>query len=226
MTENWKIHNEIHDTPYIGIGLGGKDHLVEYNKIYRVMQEVADGSGIYATFCKNVVIRNNLVRDIEGGKHGQISAYYLDELSDNALIEHNLSFNVSRPNHNHLCKNNIIRGNIFVNDGPMKVTNPRCDSITYENNVFIANGSLTLFHNKTDVIRNNLFDLKNDELLESTYTKQYKNSSPSPMNPVNNIIGKALLKISGEDVIFDDESPAKRMDIKPVKGSETGITKK
>ncbi|MEL7119131.1 MAG: right-handed parallel beta-helix repeat-containing protein [Bacteroidota bacterium] len=224
--ENVKIiHNEIHDTPYIGIGLGGKDHQVVYNKVYRAMNEVADGSGIYATFCKNVIIRHNLVRDIEGGKHGQISSYYLDELSDNALIESNISINVSRPNHNHLCKNNIIRGNIFVNDGPMKVTNPRCDSITYENNVFVANGSLTLFHNSTDLIRNNLFDLKNNELLESIYVKKYKNGSPRPMNPANNILGKARLRISGDDVIFDAQSPAKRMDITPVKGSETGITR-
>ena len=222
--ENVKIiHNEIHDTPYIGIGLGGKDHKVAYNKVYRVMNEVADGSGIYATFCKNVIIQHNLVRDIEGGKHGQISSYYLDELSDNALIESNISINVSRPNHNHLCKNNIIRGNIFVNDGPMKVTNPRCDSITYEDNVFVANGSLTLFHNSTDLIRNNLFDLKNNELLESIYVQKYKKSSPKPINPTNNILGKARLRISGDDVIFDAQSPAKRMDITPVKGSETGI---
>lgn len=220
-------HNEIHDCPYIGIGLGGADHTVEYNKIYQVMQDLADGSGLYGTFCKNLVVRNNLIKDITGGEHGHISSYYLDELSDNALIENNISLNVSRPSHSHLSKNNIIRGNIFISDGPMNITTPRCDSFIFENNIFRSGESLTIYRNESITIRDNLFDVKNDRILESIYIGRYKKGTPGAMEIKNrNIVARAQLTISNDNISFKENSPAKEMDIKPINGSATGYLSK
>ncbi len=87
-------HNEIHDTPYTGMSCGGTGHVIENNLIYRTMKELADGSGIYVTFCKDLVLRSNLVRDIGEASHSGSSAYYLDERTDNTLVENNISIGV------------------------------------------------------------------------------------------------------------------------------------
>ncbi|MBI3921631.1 MAG: right-handed parallel beta-helix repeat-containing protein, partial [Armatimonadetes bacterium] len=57
-------HNEIHDTPYTAIAAGGTDHRIESNLIYRAMQVLHDGAGIYITFCKGIVVRGNYIHDI------------------------------------------------------------------------------------------------------------------------------------------------------------------
>ncbi len=221
-------HNEVHDSPYIGIGLGGgADHIVEYNKIYQVMKDLADGSGVYATFCQNLIVRNNLVKDITGGENGQISSYYLDELCDNARIENNISLNVSRPSHNHLSKNNCLRGNIFISKDPMTITTPRCDSIIFENNVFRSGGSFTMYHPDNNIIRNNLFDVKDNEIFEDKYIGQYKKSQPKAMKMNNgNMAAKALLSINNDGVTFDKNFLALEMGIEPINGAEIGIQAK
>jgi nitrous oxidase accessory protein NosD len=119
-------HNEIHDSPYIGIGIGGSHHVVEFNKISRVMLELEDGSGIYATFCADLIMRNNIVRDVEPGKSGLNHAYYLDELSSNVLVEKNISLDVPAASHSHMAEGNTYRNNIFISKQPMTITLPRC----------------------------------------------------------------------------------------------------
>ena len=137
-------HNEVHDTPYTGVACSGDGHTITDNLIYRAMQELHDGAGIYITFCKQVTIRGNFIRDIaDTGGYGA-SAYYLDEQAEGCLVEHNLSLNVARPAHNHMARNNIIRNNVFIHNGPMSITFVRSIDYRFEKNVASARGDIEL----------------------------------------------------------------------------------
>lgn len=137
-------HNEIHDTPYTAIAAGGTDHRIESNLIYRAMQVLHDGAGIYITFCKGIVVRGNYIHDIiDTGGYGA-SAYYLDEQAENCTVEDNLSVRINRPSHNHMAKNNTIRRNLFVVEGDAQLTFPRSTDFTLEKNVIYATGKIVL----------------------------------------------------------------------------------
>ncbi|MBN1342117.1 MAG: right-handed parallel beta-helix repeat-containing protein [Phycisphaerae bacterium] len=141
-------HNEIHDTPYTAVACGGDAHRIESNLIYRAMQELRDGGGIYVTMCKQLVIRGNLIRDIaETGGYGS-SAYYLDEQAEACLVEDNVSLRVPRPSHNHMAKKNAIRHNLFVCDGDAKLTFPKSADFRFDKNVIRASGKITFSNPK------------------------------------------------------------------------------
>jgi len=137
-------HNEVHDTPYTSIAAGGEDHQIESNLIYHAMKELHDGAGIYITFCKRITLRGNFIRDIvDTGGYGA-SAYYLDEQAEDCVVEGNLSLRVSRPSHNHMAKNNVIRNNVFVTTGDMTLTFPKSTGFTFERNVLSSAGKISL----------------------------------------------------------------------------------
>jgi hypothetical protein len=137
-------HNEVHDTPYTSIAAGGEDHQIESNLIYHAMKELHDGAGIYITFCKRITLRGNFIRDIvDTGGYGA-SAYYLDEQAEDCVVESNLSLRVSRPSHNHMAKNNVIRNNVFVTTGDMTLTFPKSTGFTFERNVLSSAGKISL----------------------------------------------------------------------------------
>jgi hypothetical protein len=136
-------HNSIFDTPYSAICCGGDDHVIEANRIFRAMQELKDGAGIYITFCKRVTLRGNFIHDIaEVGGYGS-SAYYLDEQAEDCLVEANLSLRVPRPSHNHMAKRNTLRNNVFVCQGDAVLTFPKCEGFRFERNVIAAAGKVT-----------------------------------------------------------------------------------
>jgi hypothetical protein len=214
-------HNEIYDSPYIGIGLGGSNHLVEFNKVSRVMQELADGSGIYATFCGDLVMRNNVVRDIEQGKTMQNHAYYLDELSDGAVVENNIAINVPTVSHNHMAKNNLFRNNIFISPEPMRITMPRSGPHTYERNIFVSDSSVTFLHPNVLSLKGNLFQTGK---VQEQISEQYGRTDPTPLDlPAGNRIGDAGLIIDGDDISFEPDSAAVEMGIQPIRGSRAGL---
>ena len=135
-------HNEVHHAPYTGIAAGGKNHRIEANLIYEAMRELHDGAAIYITFCKAITVRGNVVRDItDTGGYGA-SAYYLDEQAEDCLVEGNLSVRVARPSHNHMAKNNIVRGNVFLTDGDATLTFPKSAGYVLERNVICAGGKV------------------------------------------------------------------------------------
>ena len=137
-------HNTVHDTPYTAIACGGDDHRIEHNRIHRAMQVLHDGAGIYITFCKRVVLRGNYIHDIvETGGYGA-SAYYLDEQAEDCLVEGNLSVRVARPSHNHMARNNTLRGNVFVCDGDATLTFPRSSDYRLAKNVIVAQGTIRI----------------------------------------------------------------------------------
>lgn len=137
-------HNEVHDCTYSGVTCDGQDTVIEGNEIYRTMLELHDGAAIYITFCQRVTLRGNYVHDItDTGGYGA-SAYYLDEQVEDCLVEGNLSTGVGWPSHNHMAKDNVLRGNVWVVEGDAKLTFPRSSGYTLEQNVVTATGSITV----------------------------------------------------------------------------------
>lgn len=135
-------HNEVHDCPYSAIICGDAGGVVEYNRISRAMLELHDGGAIYMFAGKGSVMRGNFAFDIlDTGGYGA-SAFYLDERSEDCIVEKNVSIGIARPSHNHMAKRNIIRNNVFVYDGDMTITFPRSSEYGFEKNILIAKGSI------------------------------------------------------------------------------------
>ena len=137
--------NEIHDAPYSGMIIGRSDLLVEDNLIYRVMREIHDGAAIYASGSYNVVMRGNVVRDIsEAGQGFGVSAYYFDEGAHDNILENNVAINVSRPIHNHIARNTLIRDNVFITDEDMTLSFQSSAKFRFEGNTLITPGRLRM----------------------------------------------------------------------------------
>lgn len=102
-------HNVIHDLPYTGISLGFawnanpttcKNNHLEYNHIYNVMMEVADGGGIYTLGLQpGTVLRGNHIHDVHrspfafGGAPN--NGIFIDEGSKAYLFEDTIIYNTS-----------------------------------------------------------------------------------------------------------------------------------
>ncbi len=137
-------HNDVHHVPYTAIASGGTGHKIESNLIHHAMQKLHDGAGIYITFCKDIVLRGNFIRDIvDTGGYGA-SAYYLDEQAENCLVEGNIALNVARPSHNHMAKQNTIRNNVFLHSGNMTLTFLKSSGYVFEGNILQAAGTISI----------------------------------------------------------------------------------
>ena len=120
-------HNLIHDIPHSGISTkvsaspeGARRNqeqalIIEFNEIYKVMQKLNGGAGIFVQD-SNIIIRNNLVYDVvarAGGAPGW--GISLETRTRNTLVENNLirgtivGLNIESSN-----RNNLIINNIFV----------------------------------------------------------------------------------------------------------------
>lgn len=219
-------HNEIHDAPYVGIGIGGTDNVIEYNKVTKVMQELADGSGIYATFCKNLLLRGNYVGDLTVGKHGKVHSYYLDEWTNNSLVEKNISYEVNSPCFNHITKGNTVRNNIFISKEPMLIASPKSTGLTFENNVFISDKSVCL-SNKNGIVSlaGNLFDVPNDEVyVSSSANYDYEKSKTKLELTNNNVIENSKLQFVGTTILPANDSPVWKMGMDWLKDLKIGAT--
>ncbi len=136
--------NEIHDTPYCGIILTGGGHLVEENLICRVMRELQDGGAIYGGV-KKCILRGNVVRDVvKMGEGYGVSSYYLDEGSEECVVERNVSVGVERPVHNHIASDLIIRDNVFISETDMSLSFPRSRRCAFTGNTVFAPGKITV----------------------------------------------------------------------------------
>ena len=100
--------NQIHDLPYTGISIGyrwdssatsQRRCLVEYNHIHNVMQELADGAGIYTLgYQPGTILRGNYIHDVlrsSSAVGSPNNGLYFDEGSKGFLVEDNLVYAVS-----------------------------------------------------------------------------------------------------------------------------------
>lgn len=75
-------HNAIHDAPHQGIGLGGNDHVLEFNDVYRVGMESDDCGAFYMgrnPSERGTVLRYNFWHEIGSTmSHGSCAVYFDD----------------------------------------------------------------------------------------------------------------------------------------------------
>lgn len=217
-------HNHIYRTPYSALTCGGQDNRIEGNRIHHAMQELHDGAGIYCFGGKNLVLSGNFIYDItDTGGYGA-SAYYLDEQCEGCVVEKNLSIGVVRPSHNHMARNNTIRNNVFVNDGPMQITFPRSSGYTFERNILCAQGPITLdnFEAVTKLSCNVLFSRQGP--IECRKLDQYSRTGTYALEPndENPQTDPMLTAYKEGKVEFAPDSPARKLGIEPIDVSDAG----
>lgn len=220
-------HNEIHDCPYTAINCGGQRNRIEHNLIYRAMLELHDGGGIYCFAGKDLVLRGNFIRDIvDTGGYGA-SAYYLDERSENCLVEGNLSIGIVRPSHNHMAKSNTIRNNIFICDADARVTLPKSSDFTFEYNVIKAKGQIVLENPDaiTTMWNNVLYSAEGK--IQFRRLKDYRRIGDYSLeaNSENLTADPQIIEFEKGWVRFAADSPALKLGIKPIDVRDAGIRK-
>ena len=218
-------HNEIHDCPYTAINCGGERNRIEHNLIYRAMLELHDGGGIYCFAGKDLVLRGNFIRDvIDTGGYGA-SAYYLDERSENCLVEGNLSVGVVRPSHNHMAKSNTIRNNVFISSANARVTLPKSSNYTFEHNVIRAKGQIVLENpDAITTLRNNVL-FSSEGKIQFRRLKNYSRvgSYSFEADSENPMADPHIIEFEEGRVRFAADSPALKLGIKPIDVSGAGI---
>jgi hypothetical protein len=217
-------HNEIHETPYTAVNCGGQNNHIEHNLIYHAMQELHDGAGIYCFAGNGLVLRGNFIRDIvDTGGYGA-SAYYLDERSENCLVEGNLSVGIDRPSHNHMAKGNTIRNNVFISEANARLTFPKSSDYTMEKNIVYANGKIILENpDAIKTLRNNLLFSK-EGIVQARKLKNYSKSGTYQLDAGSgNLLDDPLfLEFKDGIVKFDPSSPTRKLGIKPIDVSRAG----
>jgi hypothetical protein len=218
-------HNEIHDTPYSAITASGTGHRIEANRIYRAMQVLEDGAGIYITFCKQILVRGNHISEIADKGGSGASAYYLDEQAEGCVVERNLAENVAYPSHNHMARHNVVRDNVFIASGDARITLHRCTDYTFERNVIFAGGEL-VFHSPEGALArmpgNVLFSGKGkvDLVTLTDYTGQAR--SPLDARDGTVFADPLFLNMKQGDYRFAPDSPARKLGIEPLDVKSAG----
>lgn len=205
--DNEISHNEVSDTPYVGIEFDGWKNCFESNLVYDVMRVLNDGAALYGSG-KEIILRGNVVRGIARGKvaHG----YYIDELGEHCLVEGNAAFDCEWPVHIHMATNNTIRNNLFVSKGSCHWTFPRSKSSVVEQNVVFAGGDI-LVENPSAVAswKSNLFFSQKGEYC-GVPAGGVERTDPLFVNPQKG------------DYRFKPDSPALRLGIKPLQLNNVG----
>ena len=217
-------HNEIHDCPYTAINCGGERNRIEHNLIYHAMKELHDGGGIYCFAGKDLVLRGNFIRDIiDTGGYGA-SAYYLDERSENCLVEGNLSVGVVRPSHNHMAKANTIRNNVFISDADARITFPKSSDYTFEQNVICAKGQIVVENpDGITTMRNNvLFSAEGKIQLRRLKDYSQVGTYSFQADRKNLTADPHITEFEKGRVVFAPDWPALKLGIKPIDVSDAG----
>ncbi|MBI4875878.1 MAG: hypothetical protein HY822_14675, partial [Acidobacteria bacterium] len=154
----------------------------------------------------------NLVRDIpDTGGYGS-SSYYLDELSEDCLVEGNVSVGVARPAHNHLTKPNTIRNNVFLHDGDMRITNPRSQGLRFEKNVLVAKGKISIANPEA--------------IAESSANVFWSGARVVEGAPPETLLADPRIEVQEGRYTFAPGSAAARLGIAPVDVSAAGRRKR
>jgi len=217
-------HNEIHDAPYTAINCGGQNNRIEHNLIYRAMTELHDGGGIYCFAGNGLVLAGNFIRDIvDTGGYGS-SAYYLDERSQNCLVEGNLSIGIVRPSHNHMADNNTIRNNVFISSEDASLTFPRSSGYTFEKNIIVAEGKI-IFDNPEGITtwKDNCLFSRAGKIEGNKLDRYTRTGSPELKPDGGNVFADPQLAEFDKGIVtFAPDSPAAKLGIKPIDVSGAG----
>jgi len=80
-----------------------------------------------------------------------VHAYYLNEQSADSLVAGNVAVGVPWPIHNHMAWNCVLRDNVCLHSGGLRVSFPNCDRFRLERNVFACQGELVFEPSYTGV---------------------------------------------------------------------------
>lgn len=173
---------------------------------------------------KGLVLRDNFIRDIvDTGGYGA-SAYYLDERSENCLVEGNLSVGIVRPSHNHMAKKNTIRNNIFISDADARLTFPKSSDYTVEKNVVWAKGKIVLENpDAITKLQNNVL-FSEDGLVQARKLENYSPSGTYQLKEEmgNLLVDPLIIEFKAGIIKFDPMSQAGKLGIEPIDVSRAG----
>jgi hypothetical protein len=120
-------HNKIHDAPHNAILLGGNEHLVEFNDIYRVCTDTGDAGAFYIGrdwTQRGNVVRYNFFHELEGVKseHGfvDVMGVYLDDAASGTTVFGNVFYKVKRAIMVGGGRDNSVENNFFA-DCPISI---------------------------------------------------------------------------------------------------------
>jgi hypothetical protein len=199
-------NNTVYNVPYSGIGSSASDTIIEKNEFHDVMTVLNDGAAVYITFCKNVTVRGNVMR----GSSGNVaSAYYMDEQTENSVVERNLAVNSRWPSHNHMAKNNTIRNNVFIDEGSSRLTFPKSSEFTFEGNVVYALEDIEIEHPEaiTNWSKNLFFSARGS----------YKGVPDGEKKE-----DPRFVDVRAGDYRYQQESPALNLGLKPLDATKAG----
>ena len=119
-------HNRLHDAPHNAILMGGNDHVVEFNEIFRVCTQTGDAGAVYMgrdLTMRGTVIRHNHFHDIGPTLHSRdgfvdVMAVYLDDCFSGTRIEGNVFERAGRAAMIGGGRDNVIEGNLFIDCNP------------------------------------------------------------------------------------------------------------
>jgi hypothetical protein len=173
------LHNHIHHTPYSAVISGGEGHLFERNRFQHVMEQLDDGAAIYVFAGIRCIIRGNHTSDV---RDATAHAYYLDERSEDSIVEDNLSQHCAWPLHNHMASRCILRRNVCMHDGPMKLTLHSCHDFEIEGNVFVCRDHLSVESSYTGLakLERNVIDLAGSANLTFSYHDRLPSLETNP----------------------------------------------
>ncbi len=132
-------YNSIDNAPYCGITCNGGPHVISNNKITRCMQKLNDGAAIYCSRANGTLIKENYISNLPPTKS---YAIYFDELSENCVVDGNVSINVKKPFLNHIAKKCTFKNNIATNDGEIIVRMDTSTDFLWQQNILCSNGDI------------------------------------------------------------------------------------
>ncbi len=118
-------HNRILDAPHSAIILGGNDHIIEFNEIYKVCQETGDAGAFYMGrdwTQRGNVVRFNYFHDVAGPEGLQgfsgVIAVYLDDMTCGTRVYGNVCVKAGYGVLLGGGRDNVIENNVFIDCSP------------------------------------------------------------------------------------------------------------
>ncbi len=121
---NRLAHNLLHDAPHQAIGLGGNDHVIEYNVVHHVCMETDDCGAFYMgrnPSHRGNVIRYNFWHHVGSPRGHGNNAVYFDDGDGGMLVFGNVFFRCGEPAKGsmgavfcHGGHDNLVANNVFI----------------------------------------------------------------------------------------------------------------
>lgn len=202
-------HNEVRNSTYTAIAATGDGARISGNLIFNAVKEMKDGGGIYITFCRDAVVRGNVVRGASPSRPMREAAFYLDEQAENCLVQGNLAVDCMWPLHVHMARDNIIKNNVFSSEKSLKITFPKSGKIRLEKNIASAAGEASVkFTKENGWAENNIF---------------FGRPANISWFGGRNMIAPPMIIIKDNSVDFSPQSPARRLGLKAPDLKNVGI---